>query len=134
MGALIEINNTLKISKDRGFPRGLEWESFKKDPETIAQKFIGREFDFWNRDARLYHHDKTRVFLVEEMQDGKWLYWGNAWIMSQTLEADSTSGRYRITKIYTDPHFMEIMTNTESPAGKSFFGGKPSAIVDSRGY
>ena len=33
MGSTIEINDTLKISKDRGFPKGLKLEDHLKDPE-----------------------------------------------------------------------------------------------------
>ena len=85
MGSKIEINNTLKISKERGFPAGLNREDHVKNFGSSA-RFVGQEFEFWNRYERLYHHPPTRVFLVEETLDGKWLCWGHAKILNQTIE------------------------------------------------
>ncbi len=133
MGTLIEINDTLKISVERGFPDELKLAEYLKDPVKTAEKFIGKEFSFWNKDERLYHRAPTRVFLVQEI-DGKWLYWGNAWVIEQTVSQGKTAGKYRITKIYTNPEFQKNMTNTESPPNKSFFAGYPVATVDPQGY
>ena len=47
MGTLIEINDTLKISKERGFPRELTLEEHIKNPES-SRKFLGEKFEFWN--------------------------------------------------------------------------------------
>jgi hypothetical protein len=129
MGSIIEINDTLKISKDRGrgFPIGLKREEHMTNPES-SNVFLGQEFDFWNDDERLYHRPPTRVFFVEEMPDGKWLYWGNALVSRQTIEDGKTLGRYKITKIYK-PDFQRDITNTESPPGKSFYEGEPKAKV-----
>ena len=104
MGSVIEINDTLKISKKRGFPLELRLEDHVKNPENSGH-FVGQEFKFWNKDERLYHRPPTRVFLVEEMQDGKWLYWGNAVMLEQTIRSGRTEGLYRITKIY-QPDFQ----------------------------
>ena len=74
MGSKIEINDTLKISKGRGFPEGLTLEGHVREPQA-SKAFLSMEFNFRNPDERLYHRPPTRVFLVEEMPDGKWLYW-----------------------------------------------------------
>src|SRR3972149_12162990 len=101
MGSTIEIKDTLKISKERGFPEGLTLENHVKNPSS-SSKFVGKVFDFWNLDESLYHPGSTgaRVFLVEEMPDTKWLYWGNALVIEQTIKDGKTSGRDRITKKY----------------------------------
>jgi len=126
MGSLIEINDTLKISKERGFPRDLVIDKHMKFPEQ-SRGVLGLEFTFWNPDERLYHRPPARVFLVEEIE-GKWLYWGNALVLSQTIEEGKTSGRYKITKIY-DPEFQKRMSAEESPVGKNYFGEASSSFV-----
>ena len=118
MGSLIKINDTLKISKEMGFPKELTLGKHLQDQE-FHKKFIGEEFQFWNNDERLYHRPPTRVFLVEEI-DGKWLYWGHALITSQTIEKEKTFGKYKITKIY-DSEYQKNITLNESPQGKSYF-------------
>lgn len=126
MGSLIEINDTLKISKDRGFPLGLTLDIHVTAP-SLSLKFMNREFEFWNNDERLYHRPPTRVFLVEEI-NGKWLYWGHGLVISQTIEKSTTMGRYKIKKIY-DPDFQRRITIEESPLGKSYFDDKPTSIL-----
>lgn len=118
MGNKIEINDTLKISKERGFPKVLDVNAHRNSPIKL-EYVLGREFEFWNDDERLYHRPSTRVFLVEEIE-GKWIYWGHCLITSQTIENGKTSGRYKITKLY-DPFYQVEMTKNESPEGKSYF-------------
>ena len=98
MGSLIEINDTLKISKERGFPKELVYEKFIESPEEFAS-FVGQEFEFWNNDERLYNRPPTRVHLVEEMADGKWLYWGHVMVVEQTISNGKTFGKFRIRKL-----------------------------------
>lgn len=119
MGSVIEINDTLKISKERGFPKMLTLENHTANPESSSQ-FLGRSFHFWNSGARLYHQAPTRVFLVEELPDSNWLYWGHAHILSQTIEGEITKGTYKIVKLY-DPAYQKLVTIEESPSGKSCF-------------
>ncbi len=68
MGSLIEINYSLKVSKDRGFPKELLFDNHNKNPES-SKKFLGQILTFWNFDERFYARDPTRVWLVEEMKD-----------------------------------------------------------------
>lgn len=126
MGSLIEINDTLKISKERGFPKDLCLEQHVQNP-TDAARFLGRVFPFWNKDERLYIKSPTRVLLVEEL-NGKWLFWGNAVIVEQTITEGKTSGRYCISKIYM-PDFQREITIEESPPGKSYFAARPRSIL-----
>ncbi len=126
MGSVIKINDTLKISKERGFPRDLNLLEHTSNPHS-STRFLGKEFEFWNPDERLYHTKKTRVFLVEEI-DKKWLYWGNAVVISQTIEDGKTKGRYRITKLYY-PDFQRRITVEESKEGESYFPDQRTSLV-----
>lgn len=117
MGSHIEINDTLKISKERGFPEKLTLEEHLKNDQS--DYFVGKEFSFWNKDERLYHRPPCRVFLVEEI-DGKWLHWGHALILEQNIAQDKTTGLYKITKLY-DHVYQRLATINESPPGKSFY-------------
>ena len=118
MGSLIEINDTLKISKERGFPAQLNLEDHIHDPAK-SSLFLSQEFLFWNKDERLYNRPPSRVFLVEEI-DGKWLYWGHAQIIAQTINAGRTQGTYKIMKLYS-PEYQRLATLNEAPQGKSYF-------------
>ncbi len=122
MGSLIEINDTLKISKERGFPQELNLEAHIIHPDTSFEKVKGKRFPFRNKDQRLYHRPPTPVLLVEEMSDGKWLYWGRALIHNPVIDTDNdmTRGEYEIIKIF-DPEFQRLATKNLSPEGKSYF-------------
>jgi|SRR3989338_8166351 len=126
MGSSIEINDTLKISKERGFPKELTLERHLENPGS-SQSFLGRDFSFCNKDERLYTRPPARVFLVEEIGGG-WLYWGNALVVEQTIREGMTTGTYRITKIYY-PDFQRLMTIEESPPGKSYFDSEPQSLA-----
>lgn len=62
------------------------------------------------------------------MPDGKWLYWGNAVMLEQTIRSGRTEGLYRITKIY-QPDFQRQITIEESPVGKSYFDEQPKSFL-----
>lgn len=118
MGSHIEINDLLKISKERGFPADLRLEDHIRDP-LQSNRFIGQEFSFWNKDERLYHRAPTRVFLVEEIK-GKWLYWGHVVILEQTIKPGRTEGKYKITTLYP-PDYQRLATVHEAPEGRGYF-------------
>jgi len=127
MGSLIEINDTLQITTEQGFPvEVLDLEKHKTDAITLDSiPEEKREFEFRRKvNARIYHSPPTRVFLVHNIE-GKWLYWGHALILSQNINAENqdnkiTSGRARIIKVY-DKDYQKMITNNESPEGKSYY-------------
>ena len=118
MGSHIEINDLLKISKERGFPAELRLEDHVQD-YLQSNRFLGQEFTFWNNGERLYNRAPTRVFLVEEIE-GKWLYWGHVLVTEQTIKAGKTEGKYQITKLY-NPDYQRLATIHEAPEGKGYF-------------
>ena len=75
MGSIIEINDTLQISKEQGFPKELDLEAHLKNPLN-TEDFKDRIFEFTNKpEIRMYKVPPVRNFLVEN-RDGKWIYWG----------------------------------------------------------
>ena len=121
MGSNIEINDTLQITTEQGFPKELILEKHLKKPFKV-QDFKGKTFSFINKPSmRIYHTAPIRVFLVHNIK-GKWLYWGHCNIIEQTIHADTktTSGKFIITKIYTPEH-QRSMSTYEADPGKEFF-------------
>jgi hypothetical protein len=74
MGSYIELNDTLQITGEQGFPRELVYEKHLEMNFTV-QDFDGRIFEFKNKpNIRVYHMPPVRNFLVQNI-NGKWLYW-----------------------------------------------------------
>ena len=72
MGSYIEMNDTLQITKEQGFPEKLNWKEHINTPYK-AEKFENMVFEFKNKPGiRNYHMPPVRNFLVENI-DGKWL-------------------------------------------------------------
>ena len=130
MGTPIEVNDTLQLTREQGFPAHLLNRSQHIAAPRVVDEIRGLIFEFKKEDARLFHLDPVRVYLVENI-DGKWLFWGKALIQSQTiskkLEADgswrqgswTTAGTFKIIDLY-DPVYQESFTKNESPKGKSY--------------
>ena len=105
MGSVIEINDTLKLSRGEGFP---------------ATAVLGGHYDFRVAGVRLFHLKPVRVFLVEEV-DGLWDYVGHAQILELTINAVTreTSGRFEITLLY--PRDNADQRNVEeAPPGRAY--------------
>ena len=121
MGSFIELNDTLQITTEQGFPKELTLEKHRSR-QLSANDFKGRIFEFRNKqDMRIFHPAPTRVFLVHNI-NGKWLYWGHVNIIEQTIDAEkkTTSGKFKIVKIY-DPVYQEQISRNEVSVGKSYF-------------
>lgn len=108
MGSYIEINDTLQITKEQGFPKELDFRQHMIKPYT-AEQFQDKVFEFRNKPGiRLYKAPPVRNFLVENI-NGKWLYWGL--IHMTEVQHDyinkTTSGKFKIIYI-NSPDEMEI--------------------------
>jgi len=74
MGSFIEINDTLQISIEQGFPVELDYEKHKIKPFQTAD-FSDKIFEFKNKPKiRIYKIPPVRNFLVQNINN-KWLYW-----------------------------------------------------------
>ena len=124
MGSHIQLNDTLEITTEQGFPTELNLKKHREKSFT-AKDFSNKIFEFKDKPgARLFHPAPCRCFLVHNI-DGKWLYWGKIVIIEQTIrgedkENQTTSGKYKIIKIY-DPKYQEQITKNETDIGKSYF-------------
>jgi len=125
MGSYIELNDTLQITTEQGFPEDiLDLKKHQNNPiklESLADKI----FEFHNKpNARIFHLPPTRNFLVHNI-NGKWLYWGKIIMLEQTISGNSkdtqtTSGKYKIIEIY-DPEYQMQITKHETSEGLSYF-------------
>lgn len=102
MGSFIELNDTLQITNEQGFPAEFDYEKHKTKPFR-AEDFADRLFEFTNKPkVRLYQQPPVRNFLVQNI-DGKWLYWGLVHMVEVTHDTvnQTTSGKFKIIYIYT---------------------------------
>jgi hypothetical protein len=108
MGSIIEINDTLQITKEQGFPDELNLETHQTKP-VKAEDFEGRVFEFKDKSKiRLYQQAPVRNFLAEN-RDGKWIYWGMIHILEVTHDhvKQTTSGKFTIVYIYTPEEMLK---------------------------
>ncbi len=121
MGSTIEFNDTLQITTEQGFPEELQLAKHLLKPFK-ASDFAERIFEFHDKpDLRIFHPAPTRVFLVHNI-NGKWLYWGHALIIEQTIntQTNTTSGKFVIIKIY-DAEYQRQISKNEVNTGKNYF-------------
>lgn len=101
MGSYIEVNDTLQITKEQGFPKELILSEHEKNPFK-AEDFKDRVFEFCDKPGvRIFQAPPVRVFFVENTGD-KWIYWGLVHILEvkHDLEKKTTSGKYKIIDIF----------------------------------
>ena len=80
MGSFIEINDTLRITKQQGFPAELNLETHLKQPYKF-EDVEGKVFHFTHKPKiRVYKVPPIRNFLAEDI-NGKWVYWGLCYIL-----------------------------------------------------
>ncbi len=114
MGSLIEINDTLRITKAQGFPAELNIQEHLKNPynfEIVENKI----FSFKAKPKiRVYKIPPVRNMLVED-QDGKWLYWGLCHILEiqHDYVNQVTSGKYKIIKLNTPDEMKQAFDLTD---------------------
>lgn len=102
MGSFIEINDTLQISKEQGFPKELDYKQHKIKPFQ-THDFEDKVFEFKDKPKiRIYKLPPVRNFLVQNI-NWKWLYW---WLI-HVIEVihdnvkQTTSGKFKIIHIYS---------------------------------
>jgi len=119
---MIEINDTLQITKEQGFPAELDIEKHLKNPFT-AENFKSRIFEFKNKkDIRVYQIPPVRNFLAENI-NGKWIYWGLVHIISLNYdyEKKTTSGKFRIIYINTPEEMKQAFKISDQRQEFNYF-------------
>lgn len=138
MGCFYELNDTLLLTKEQGFPSDVfDYKQHISDPVKLSD-VKDRIFQFTGkRAARAFQLDPVRVFFFENTRDDKWLAWGEVLIQSLTIEHIKTShdpknaikfepgdwvtsGTYKMLKVY-DPQYQRIFTENEAPEAWNFF-------------
>ena len=141
MGCFWELNDTLLLTKDQGFPSDiLNIDSHRANPVTL-KAVEGKIFSFEGKPAaRAFQLDPVRVYLFEQTANDKWLAWGRVFIQSLTIARKEglaptdlagpisfdagdwlTSGTFRIIDIY-DPVYQQTFTSHEAPQAWNYFG------------
>ena len=123
MGSLIEINDTLQLTKEQGFPEELDYEKHKAHP-YIAKDFENRIFEFKAKPKiRIYQIPPVRNFLVQNV-NGKWLYWGLAHIIEVIHDnvSQTTSGKFKIIYINTPEEMKQAHKLIDKNPKTDFFG------------
>ena len=108
MGGIIEINDTLRISNEQGFPKELDYKKHKTKPYS-AEDFKDKIFEFKDKPkVRVYQVPPVRNFLVQDI-GGKWLYWGLVHIIEVNHDnlKQTTSGKFKIIYLYTPDEMRE---------------------------
>ncbi|AUP79778.1 hypothetical protein [Flavivirga eckloniae] len=132
MGSFVEINDTLQLTEEQGFPVHIfDLEKHQKNPVTLKD-VEGKVFEFKNKpSARLFQIDPVRVYYVHNV-NGKWLFWGRVLIQSQKIEKQlnddgtwdgeswKTSGTYTILNVY-DPEYQKTFTLNEAPDDRNYY-------------
>ncbi len=122
MGAYIEINDTLRLSKEQGFPVQLDIDTHIHNPFSLRQ-VEEKTFSFTEKSGiRVYKIPPVRNFLVEDI-DGKWLYWGLCHIVH--IEHDYvrkvTSGVYKIIHLNTPEEMKQAFWLIDRVAEHDYF-------------
>ncbi len=132
MGSFVEINDTLQLTTEQGFPVHIfDLEKHQKTPVTLKD-VEGMVFEFKDKpSARLFQIDPVRVYFVHNV-NGKWLFWGRVLIQSQKIEKQlnvdgswdegswKTSGTYTILNVY-DPEYQHTFTLNEAPDDRNYY-------------
>ncbi len=132
MGSLVEINDTLQLTTEQGFPVHIfDLEKHQKTPITLKD-VEGMVFEFKDKpSARIFQLDPVRVYYVHNV-NGKWLFWGRVLIQSQhiqkLLSADGTwdgeswktSGTYTLLNVYA-PEYQHTFTLNEAPDDRNYY-------------
>jgi hypothetical protein len=122
MGSFVEVNDTLQLTKEQGFPAQLDLEQHFKHPITLAQ-VKNKTFSFHNKkDIRIYHSPPVRNFLAEN-RDGKWIYWGKVLLTEITHDyvKRTTSGKFRIITLFSPEEMREAFHVLDQRAEKDYF-------------
>lgn len=132
MGSFVEINDTLQLTNEQGFPVHIfNLEKHQNNPITLKD-VEGMVFEFQDKpSARIFQIDPVRVYFVHNI-DGKWLFWGRVLIQSQKVEkllnedgswiegSWKTSGSYTILNVY-DPEYQKTFTFNEAPDDRNYY-------------
>ncbi|OGK52419.1 hypothetical protein A2970_01175 [Candidatus Roizmanbacteria bacterium RIFCSPLOWO2_01_FULL_44_13] len=122
MGSFVEINDTLQLTKEQGFPQELDLEKHLKNPYA-AKDFENKVFEFKDKPSvRIYKMPPVRNFLVEN-REGKWIYWGLVHIIEVRHDYinKTTSGKFKIIYINSPKEMKQAQTLIDIDLENDYF-------------
>lgn len=122
MGSMVELNDTLRITKEQGFPVKLDIEKHLKTPYSLSD-VADQIFTFSAKPKiRVYQQPPVRNFLAEDL-DGKWIYWGQCHILEihHDYTTGMTSGKYKIIRLNTPEEMRQMFAQTDSRPDFNYF-------------
>lgn len=125
MGGMIEVNDTLRITKAQGFPEELDLEQHLKTPYTLKD-VEGKIFSFHDKPKiRIYKIPPVRNFLVEDIK-GKWVYWGLIHIVAieHDYGKEMTSGKFKIIHLNTPEEMKKAHDLIDRNPATNYFTDK----------
>ena len=123
MGSFIEINDTLQLTREQGFPEMLVLEDHIKE-NFRAENFKEKVFEFKSKpNVRLYKMPPVRNFLVEKTENGKWIYWGLCHVLETICDYENkmTSGKFKIIYINTPEEMKKAHELIDRNPDTSYF-------------
>ena len=124
MGSFIELNDTLQLTQEQGFPSELDLEQHLRKPYNVGD-IKDKVFAFNGKsDIRIYKIPPVRNFLVEN-RDGKWIYWGLVHILEVTHDYvnKTTSGKFKIIRINTPEEMKDAFALIDMRPDFNYFSG-----------
>ena len=125
MGSFIEINDTLQIAKEQGWPSELDLDTHLKTPYK-TEDFKDKVFEFEDKPKiRIFKLPPVRNFLVEN-RDGKWICWGLCHVIEVKHDnlKQTTSGKFKIIKIFTPDEIKQAEQITITDEELKYFDKK----------
>ena len=128
MGALIEINDTLHITREQGFPSELDLSQHLASPFTI-EDFRNRIFEFRGKQRiRVFQTPPIRTFLVEDV-GSRWVYWGHIHILEITHDyvRQETAGKFKIIHLNSPEEMKTAFAMIDRVWANNYFDGGDEA-------
>lgn len=122
MGSFIEINDTLQITNEQGFPEELNYEKHLKSNIKLSS-VNNKIFEFKNKsNIRLYKVPPIRNFLVQNI-NWKWLYWWLIHILeiNHNYINNTTSWKYKIIYINSPEEMKTAFDIIDRNSNTNFF-------------
>ncbi len=123
MGALIETSDTLRITREQGFPQELDITQHLATPYN-TDEFQNRIFEFHGKERiRVFPTPPIRTFLVEDI-GGKWVYWGHIHILEvkHDYQRQETGGRFQFIHIFSPDEMRTAFNAIDRIWANNYFG------------
>jgi|SRR3989344_7218129 len=122
MGSVIELNDTLQLTLEQGFPSELDIARHLISPIEFTE-VKDKVFEFKDKkDLRVYQVFPVRNFLVEN-RGGKWIYWGLVHILELNLDYQkkTTSGKFKIIHLNSPAEMQAMFKLTDQRPEYNYF-------------